>query len=483
MAQDHLDRLSAVDAAFLHQEGPATHMHIGGVGVFEGPPPQIERVLEHISTRLSRVPRYRQKLVPTPGGLDRERWIDDPTFNLDYHVRHTALPAPGDDERLRTLIGRLFAQRLDRSKPLWEMWVVEGLADGRWALVSKSHHALVDGVSGADLTTVLFDLSPVPAQAHAEPTWQPRPVPSKAQLLATSLGGAIRAAMELPLHAAAAAAQPGRTLAAAREVAEGLGEVAWAGLNAAPDSPLNVKIGPCRAVAFVPARLEDFKRVKNVFGGTVNDVMLAVVTGALRHWMRQRGMRAEGLELRAGVPVSTRSDADREQLGNRLTQLVAPLPVYQPDAVERLRIVREAMQDVKESKLALGAEAIATAEDFAPPTILAQATKLNFSRRFYNVLVTNIPGPQFPLYLLGRELQGMFPVAFLAGDRALAIAAMSYNGAVNFGLIADPDSLDDLDAVAAGIDAALAELVGLAEKVRPVRFQRVAPRELAPVGD
>jgi diacylglycerol O-acyltransferase / wax synthase len=462
MAQQHLDRLSAVDAAFLHQEGEATHMHIGAIARFAAPAPPYADVLEHIRGRLHLVPRYRQKLAVPPGGLGRQRWIDDPRFNLEYHVRHSALPRPGDDERLLRMAGRIFSQRLDRTKPLWEMWMVEGLEHDRWALISKTHHALVDGVSGVDLTTMLFDLSPEPREEDPGWPWVASPEPSGAQLTATSLASAARRGLGIPLRTAALAAQPLRAVAQARESIGGLAEVVRAGMSSAPDTPLNVEISPHRRIAIAPARLEDLKRVKDAFGGTVNDVVLAVVSGALRSWLHSRGMRTEGLEMKACVPVSTRAPGDDGALGNRITQLIAPLPIHLSDPVERLRFVSKAMAGIKESKQALGAEMIASAQDFAPPTILAQSSRMNFSTRFYNLLVTNIPGPQFPLYLLGRELEGMYPVAFLAGDRALAIAIMSYNGRMSFGLIGDHDALEDIDVIVAGIDEALAELVALA---------------------
>jgi WS/DGAT/MGAT family acyltransferase len=465
VAQHHLDRLSAVDAAFLHQEGDSTHMHIGGVARFAGPPPTYAELCAHVGSRLHLVPRYRQRIVEPPGGLGRQRWIDDPTFNLEYHLRHTALPAPGDEERLYTLVARIFSQRLDRTKPLWEMWMVEGFDDGAFALVSKTHHALVDGVSGIDLTTTLFDLErEPPAPAPETDGWTPRPEPSGAQLAATSLTDATRRAVSVPLRLLGAAARPAAALDTARHAAAGVGEVIAAGLSAAPPSPLNHAIGPHRRVAHVAVELADLKLVKNALGGTVNDVVLAVVAGALREWLHGRGESTEGLELKACVPVSTRATAERGALGNRITQVVAPLPVSVADPVERLRQVREAMDGIKESKQALGAEVIAGAQDFAPPTILAQASRLNFSGRFYNLLVTNIPGPQFPLYILGRELKSMFPVAFLAGERALAIAIMSYNGSLDFGLIADYDALPDLEVFEVGIEASLAEYVAAASR-------------------
>src|SRR6185436_3167070 len=281
MAQQHLDRLSAIDAAFLHQEGDATHMHIGAIARFAGPAPPYEDVLEHIRSRLHLVPRYRQKLAVPPGGLGRQRWVDDPRFNLEYHVRHTALPRPGDDERLLRLAGRVFSQRLDRTKPLWELWMVEGLENETWALLSKTHHALVDGVSGVDLTTMLFDLEPDAPHLESGEVWVPHPEPSGAELAAASLTSAARRTIGLPLRAASLAS---------RETLNGLAEVARASISSAPDTPLNVAISPHRRIAIAPADLDDFKLVKNHFGGTVNDVVLAVVAGALRDWLHGRDL-------------------------------------------------------------------------------------------------------------------------------------------------------------------------------------------------
>ena len=437
-------------------------MHIGGVAVLEGPPPPYRDVLEHIRSRLHLVPRYRQKLAAPPLGLGRWRWIDDPTFNLEYHVRHTGLPKPGDDDLLRTLAARIFSQQLDRTKPLWELWLVENFDDGRWALVSKSHHALVDGISGVDLMTTLFDVTEEPRDAGSE-RWEPRPSPSSAQLTAAAINGSVRRLAELPLRAAAGAARaPADALDRARETVEALGEVAWAGLNPPPDTPLNVRVGPHRRFAVAQASLADFKAIKDAFGGTVNDVVLAVTAGALRRWLHSRGMRTEGLELRACIPVSVRTEADRGAFGNKLVQVLCPLPVYVPDPIDRLRYVSQQMQGVKDSKQALGAEVIAGAQDFAPPTILAQASRMNFSTRFYNLLVTNVPGPQVPLYLLGRRLDVVFPVPFLAGDRALAVAVMSYDGGMNFGLLADYDALPDVDEISDGLHESLDELRSLA---------------------
>ena len=465
--QGHKDRLSAVDASFLHQEKQASHMHVGAIVLFEGPPPRQDEFIEAIGSRLHLVPRYRQKLAFPRFEMGRPFWIDDPQFNLEYHVRQTGLPPPGSLDQLRRLAGRIYSQRLDRSKPLWELWLVQGLEDGGFALISKTHHSMVDGIAGVDLSTVLFDLERHPQEPDAEPGadgWTPMPEPSQAELVAEGVKGLVRAPLDLTGRAVGALTQPGRTAGDLREVVEGLGEVAWAGLNPAPDVPLNVPIGPHRRVWWVQSRLEDFKQIKNALGGTVNDVVLAVVSGALGRWLRLRGVRTEGLELRALVPVSIRAQDERGALGNRIAAMRGPLPVYVKDPVERLRQVQEGMGNLKQSKQALGAEVIAGLTDFAPPTLLAQASRLNFSTRLFNLIVTNVPGPQFPLYLLGREMLEIVPIAFLPENHALAIAIMSYNGKVDFGLLGDYDAMGDIEEFGEMLEDALAELLKEARK-------------------
>jgi diacylglycerol O-acyltransferase len=461
----HKDRLTPIDASFLHEEREASHMHVGAVLIFEGPPPTHDDFLEHMAGRMHLVPRYRQKLAFPPLQMGRPLWIDDPRFNPDYHVRHTALPAPGSVDQLRQLAGRIFSQRLDRSKPLWEAWLVQGLESNRFALITKTHHSLIDGISGVDIASVLFDLDPVPADVPGpEREWTPSPEPSAAELVAEGVKDIVRTPLELAGRALSAVQRPASALATAREAAEAVGEVVWAGLNPAPETPLNGEIGPHRRLLWVETRLEVFKEVKNALGGTVNDVVLAVVARALRRWLRARGVRTEGVELRALVPVSIRAEHEQGRLGNRIAAMRGPLPVYCDDPVECLRIVRESMQGLKESKQALGAEVIAGLERFAPPTLLAQASRLNFSTRLFNLIVTNVPGPQFPLYLLGRELQDLVPVAFLPEDHALAIAIMSYNGGLTFGLLADYDALPDLDEIGAHLEDAIAEMLDRARE-------------------
>jgi WS/DGAT/MGAT family acyltransferase len=400
-------------------------------------------------------------------------WVDDPTFNLSYHVRHTALPQPGSEEQLRALAARIHSQRLDRAKPLWETWLVQGLEGGRFALISKSHHALVDGISGVDLMTVLFDPTKEPVEApHEGEPWVATREPSAAALAARGVRGLARLPLDLAGRTLAAAAHPGRALDEAREALEGIGEVAWAALNPAPATPLNVPIGPHRRLAFVRNELADFKLVKDALGGTVNDVVLAVVAGGLRRWLRSRGVRTEGLELRALVPVSIRAHDQHHDLGNRIVAMRGPLPVYVEDPVARLRVVRAAMEGLKESKQAIGAELIAGLEALAPPTILAQASRLQFSTRLFNLLVTNVPGPQFPLYVLGRELQDLFPIAFLPENQSLAVAIISYNGGIDFGLLGDYDAMPDIVEFGEALNASLAELVDAARAESPPKKRR-----------
>ena len=452
-----MDRLSPMDVSFLDQEKEGSHMHIGAVMIFEGPPPPYEDLRAHVESRLHLVPRYRQKLAYPPLQLGRPFWIDDPRFNVDYHVRHTALPSPGSVEQLRLLTGRIFSQRLDRSKPLWELWLVQGLEGNRFAIINKTHHALVDGVSGVDITTVLFDTSPTPTPVGAEP-WTPKVEPSEAELAADGVKGLATLPARAARRALGAARHPHETASEAREAAEGLGTIAWSFANPPPRTPLNVPIGPHRRVLWIRFPLGDLKEIKNRLGGTVNDVFLAVVSGALARWLRRRGIRTEGLELRGIVPVSIRADEQKGALGNRITAMLGPLPVYADDPRDRLRIVSDAMKGLKESKQAVGAETLTRLQDFAPPTILAQASRLNFSTRAYNLLVTNVPGPQFPLYLIGRELEELAPIPFLAPDRALAVAIVSYNGNVDIGLMGDYDAMSDLDDFGQDIEAAVEEL-------------------------
>src|SRR3954449_908377 len=457
------DRLTGLDTSFLHLEaGGAAHMHVAGVYVFDGPAPVYDDLVAHLVSRLDLVPRYRQRLAEVPLGQGRPVWVDDPHFSARYHVRHTALPAPGGDAELKRLAGRVFSQRLDRSKPLWEIWLVDGLADGdagRFALLAKTHHALVDGISGVDITTVLFDAKPDPAPvAPPDRPWVARPMPSGAQLLADALLERATVPAEIVRGARAVLRGPRRALGSVASAVGGLGALARASADGAPDSPLNVPIGPHRRFAWVHGDLGTVKAVKNALGGTVNDVVLAAVAGALGRHLRRLGHPTRRLELRAMVPVSVRADVERGALGNRVSAIYAPLPVGITDPIERLREVHEATRDLKSSGQAVGAEVLTQLAGFAPPTIMAQAARLQARQRFFNVVVTNVPGPQFPLYLLGRRLEHMYPMVPLAANQALGIALMSYDGNLDFGLCADFDGLPELDELAGDLQASLDEL-------------------------
>jgi diacylglycerol O-acyltransferase / wax synthase len=453
----HGDRLSGLDASFLHMEQGPAHMHVASTSIFEGSPPSHDEFRDHIASRLHLVPRFRQKLRFVPYGQGRPVWVDDPQLNLDYHVRHTALPPPGSEVELRNLAARIFSQRLDRSKPVWEMWLVEGLEGGRFAVIGKSHHCLVDGVSGVDISTVMYDLEPEPEAQPQPPPWIPRPEPSDAQLLADALLERATSPREMVRGVRALLRGPRQALAAATDALEAAGAFARAGL-AAPPSPLNVDIGPYRRFAMVRAQLEELKRIKNAAGGTVNDVILAAVAGALGRYLRERGHATRELELRAMVPISVRSAGERGALGNRVSAMMATLPVWCDDPLERLRIVTGSMGDLKRSKQAVGANLLTELTDFAPPTIASQASRLQSRQRWFNLVVTNVPGPQFSLYLLGRRLLETFPMVPLAKRQAVCVGIMSYDGTVNFGLVGDYDAMAALGDLAGDLEASLAEL-------------------------
>ena len=457
------DRLTGLDSSFLHLERDSAHMHVAGCSVFVGDAPSYDELVEAIESRLHLVPRYRQRLAFVPLNQGRPVWVDDPHFKVRYHVRHTALPRPGGDAELKRLAGRVFSQALDRSRPLWELWLVEGLSDGRFAVLTKTHHALVDGISGVDIATVLFDTSaePLPV-APPEHEWVARPLPSQAQLLADALLERTTVPAEVVRGARATLRGP-RTVAARFGRAFGsVGALAWTGLQAAPPSPFNVRIGPHRRFTWVGADLGQFKAIKNSLGGTVNDVVLAAVAGALGGYLRLHGHGTDDVELRAMVPVSIRADVERGALGNRVAAMWAALPVGITDPVARLQTISEEMHGVKQSGQAVGAEILTRLSGFAPPTIMAQAARLQARQRLFNLVVTNVPGPQFPLYLLGRELEAIYPMVPLAENTALGIAILSYNGQLNFGLVADYDALADVEVLADELRASIEELAAVA---------------------
>jgi diacylglycerol O-acyltransferase len=470
------DRLSGLDASFLHLERDGTtHMHVASTTLFEGPAPPYIQFRDHIESRLHLVPRFRQKLRFIPFGQGRPVWVDDPHLNLAYHVRHTSLPEPGSEQQLRILAARIFSQQLDRSKPLWEIWLVEGLKGGRFAVIGKSHHAMVDGVSGVDITTVLYDTEKEPLDPPKPlDRWVPDPEPNDAELLAEALVERAVNPREIARGMRRIMRGPRRALRRAADAVVAAGTFAWAGI-AAPPSPFNFDVGPHRRFAWVRSSLADMKQVKNELGGTVNDVILTAVAGALGRYMRARGHATVGLELRAMVPVSVRTAEQHGALGNQVTTMMAPLPVWCEDPARRLELVRQSLGDLKESKQAMGATLLTQLADFAPPTIAGQAARLQARQRWFNLVVTNIPGPQFPLYVMGRRMERVFPMVPLAKNQGLCIGVMSYDGQVNFGLIGDFDGMPDLDDLAKELEASIAELIEAAG-ARPGIFRRFVPR-------
>ncbi len=442
-------------------ERSGAHMHVASTSIFEGPPPSHEEFREHLASRLHLVPRFRQKVRFVPFAQGRPVWVDDPHLNLNYHVRQTALPPPGSEEQLRILAARIFSQQLDRSKPLWEMWLVEGLEGDRFGIIAKSHHALVDGVSGVDISTVLFDAAPDPEVDPQEPPdWLPRPEPTDAKLLGDALLERATSPAEIVRGVRATLRGPRQVASQLRDGVGAASKMIGAGMSA-PPTPFNVEISPHRRFEYVQTDIDQLKRVKNVHGGTLNDVVLSVVTGALGNYLRARGHDTRELELRAMVPVSVRATSEHGALGNKVAAMMAPLPVWCEDPIERLHLLSAAMGDLKASGQAVGAQILTGLTDFAPPTVAAQAARLQPRQRFFNLVVTNVPGPQFPLYLQGRKLEAMFPMVPLAQRQALCVGIFSYDGQLNFGLTGDYDAMADLDSFCLDLEGAVEEIMAV----------------------
>jgi WS/DGAT/MGAT family acyltransferase len=471
MAQRHMDRLTSFDTSFLANEKANGHMAIGALLMCAGAPPSDADFLAHIRSRVHQLPRLRQRLLYPPLRLGTPFWVDYPDFDIHAHARRVVLPAPGTEAQFRALVGELLAPPLDRSKPLWELILVEGFEDDRFSIVYKTHHAMADGISAVDIGMLLFDVEPRAEPVGDEVPWIPARAPSGLGLLRRAAAGVIDTFARLGRWLRRAGRQPRQARKRAAAGLAGLWEVTWNLARPAPKVPFNTEIGARRSFHWANFDLTEFKRVKNALGGTVNDVTLAVVAGALRSWLREQDVAVDGLELKALVPVSIRTENEHGELGNKLTAMRGPLPVGIADPVERLRKVSVAMDDLKASKQPLGAEAIWGLNDwfrdFAPPVLLGPTAAINFSTRLFNLLVTNFPGPQVPFYVLGRELTAIYPVGFLARKHALAIAILSYNGQVGFGLLADPGSLPDAERLAAHLGPAVEELLAAAQIASP----------------
>ncbi len=459
------DRLSPLDASFLHIEDGVSHMHIASVAIFEGPPPPFADVVAMVDAKLDQVPRYRQKVRFVPFELGRPVWVDDVHFNIEYHLRHTALPSPGGESDLRKLVGRVMAQPLDRSKPLWEIWVVEGLEDGRWAVLAKTHHALVDGVSGTDLLAVIMDLSPDAARPEHPSQWTPHAEPSGTELVVEALENMVRSPYE-QLRAARAQTRWLRQAAAyATEVASGV--FALSGLvRPTPVSSLNGPLGPHRRYAWATTTVSDIRTVRKEHGGTFNDVVLACITNGFRELLLARDEDVERV-VRTLVPVSVRArDESGRAVGdgtyeNKVSAMFAELPVEIEDPAVRLAAITDQMKDLKESKQAVAGEALTSMSGFAPPMLLALGMRIATRAAQHNVntVTTNVPGPQFPLYAAGRRMLRAFPYVPLGGQIRLGIAIFSYDGEVNFGITGDYDTTPDIDVLAHGIEDGMAQLL------------------------
>jgi diacylglycerol O-acyltransferase len=480
--EEEMETLSPQDASFLDVENDVNHMHIGSVGVFEGPAPSRGEMCAAVESKLHLVPRYRQKVRYPPLRLGPPVWIDDTHFNLDYHVRRTALASPGGEEELRTLVGRVMSQQLDRAKPLWEMWVAEGLGGGRWALISKVHHCMVDGVSGTDLLAVLLDAEREPTRAPP-PRWVPDPEPSAADLLAQPLARRLAS----PLDALAAGRELVRGPRHAAELAlETLrGTAAMSGLlRPTPRSSLNGPIGPHRRWDWAHAQLSDVKTVRAALGGTVNDVVLAVISRAFRDLLLARREDPSRLVVRTLVPVSVRRPGERGTYNNRVSAMFAELPVAMEGPVERLEAMRIQMEGLKQSKQAVAGEVLTSLSGFAPALLLALGTRLAFRmpQRSLNTVTTNVPGPQHPLYAAGRRMLEAIPYVPLAGRVRAGVAIFSYDGALKFGVTGDYDTAPDVQVLCDGIEKGMAELVEAAQQPRPRRRAVSRTRESPPAG-
>ncbi|MDN5750557.1 MAG: wax ester/triacylglycerol synthase family O-acyltransferase, partial [Pseudonocardia sp.] len=472
-------RLSPLDASFLYLEQPTTPMHVGAVSVFRRPKAgfDYDGLVDLVEQRIALVPRYRQKVRHVPANLARPVWVDDADFDVAYHVRRSALPKPGSDSQLTELVARLMSRPLDPTRPLWEMYLVEGLARGRSAVLTKTHQAMVDGISAIDIGQVILDLAETDAggrggargtNTHPE-LWMPRPEPTDVQLVM----GAVAEAVARPgLVVEGVRDAAGDAVATVGKVVGGLGQLfsmARTASRRAPGTPLNVDISTQRRFAIARTELDAYRRVRAAHGCSVNDVVLSVVAGALRDWLLTRGEPVNASStVRAMVPLSVRGEADVPSsatagpLGNRVSSFIVDLPVGEPSPVVRLHHVTHAMREHTASAHSVGADTLVRIGGFAPPTLHALGARAasGMSKRIFNLVVTNVPGPQFPLYAAGAQMLEMFPVVPLAKGQALAIGLTSYDGGVYYGFNGDRDAMPDVEVLAGLVDEALDELVG-----------------------
>lgn len=448
-----MDRLSPLDASFLYLEGPRTPMHISSVAIYEGPPPPDDELRAMLDRRLELVPRFRQRLGTVPFGQHRPAWVDDESFDLDAHLQHVSVPAKSEGALLQ-LTGRILSTPLCRTRPLWEMWLITGLPRDRFAILSKTHHCLWDGVAGVDLHAVLLDDSPVIRDEPPARPFVPRAEPSGLGMLLGAARDRIRESVETMRSVADAVRDPAQTVRSVTRLARDAGAFASSLLVSAPDSPLNGKIGSRRRYAIGRSSLLEPKDLRHTLGASVNDVVLAAVAGGVRQWQIHRHI--EPYDVRVMVPVSVRGD--HTDLGNRVAMVVVDLPVTERTALMRLDRVHRVMERAKTSGHVAGGEALTRLSGFLPPAGVAAMTRAQSMTRPFNIVVTNIPGPQTPLYLLGRKLVELFPQAPLAAGQGVSIAALSYDGKLGWGLLGDHDLMPDLAVLARGVEASMDEL-------------------------
>ncbi len=466
------DRLSSLDTSFLHLEDATTPMHVGSVMVFDAPEGgfDYESLVRLISQRIAFVPRYRQKIKNVPGGLANPVWVDDRHFDMSYHVRRSALPRPGSDEQLEELVARIQPRPLDRSRPLWEVYLVEGLAEDRFAIITKSHHSLVDGITAVDIGNVLVDGNPT-AGDGVSTTWRARPEPSSAELLVGALADAVRTPSQVVETVQTGVADVTKTLGKVASVAgDVVSTLARMSARPAPESPLNAPVGRARRYVMVGTDLEDYRTVRGRLARgavaeevSINDVILATIAGAFRSWLLTRGESVyPGTTIRTMVPVSVHDGGDTPT-GAEVTACFVDLPVGEPSPGMRLHQIAFSMRQQMEAgaRRAVGADTLAGLGGFAPPTMHALGTRLGgmVSRRLYNVVITNGPGPQTPLYAAGARMVSTYPVTPLGREHALSIGMTSYDGGVYYGLYADRDAMPDADVLGRGVLDALQELL------------------------
>jgi diacylglycerol O-acyltransferase len=464
-----MEQMSTLDAGFFFVEHENVPMHLGSLALFEGPAPAYDDLIRLLSAKLHLVPRYRQVVRTMPLQIFRPVWTDDEHFEISYHVRHAAVPPPGGPEQLRTLAARIFAQRLDRARPLWEAWLLEGIEGGRWALISKVHHCMVDGIGGTDLMTVVFDLDPDAERTEPAP-WEPEPGPSVADLVA----GGVRDTVTWSLRQLAGAPSLVRQwLDAPGELLDfGRGLTGSARRLAEPSAwSLNGPIGPHRRWAWATASLAEVKEVRSKLGGTVNDVLLAAITRGFRDLLEARGELADELVVRSLVPVSVRAQDERGLIANRVSAVLANLPVSEPDPARRLALLREQMDDLKSTYQAVGAQILTGMLGFAAPTLLALGSRaaFRFPQPVIQTVATNVPGPRFPLYILGRRMEEAYPYVPIGDNLRISVAIFSYLEQFSFGITADYDSVPDVDVLAEGIGRGLAELRDLPSPAQHAR--------------